>query len=117
MIGKSGKHRKAYQLSKQVHRVISGVIGGVCGDEEIQALTVWSVKPLGNTAHLVVTLSLAKGQEDPPAIMQKLEGVRGIVRREIALAITRRRVPEISFRLVPHWGDEISHSQSKETVR
>jgi ribosome-binding factor A len=67
----------------------------------LQGLHVVSVDPAPDESHLLVTVSPAAGAttRDPIAIHQKLDQSTGLLRTEVAHAITRRKVPGMSWRV------------------
>jgi ribosome-binding factor A len=92
--GSSGKpHHKALQLCRQVRDVLDGVL-----DE----LAVVAVDPAPDSAHLLVTVA-ARTSDDPPdpaSILASLDRGSGWLRSEVAAAITRKRAPILTFRVV-----------------
>ena len=91
--------RKALQLCGQVARTLSAVLAG-CGDGVLRDLLVVSVTPAPNSSRLLVTLAPAPGSSaDPARVSERLEGARGLLRREVAAAIHRRRVPDLTYQL------------------
>jgi ribosome-binding factor A len=71
---------------------------GAQHDEVLQALQVVSVEPAPSAARLLVTV----GAEDADAAtaLEHLERATGRLRCEIAASIHRRRVPELTFRVM-----------------
>jgi ribosome-binding factor A len=102
--GEPGKvaNRKALQLCGQVARTLQAVLAAECGDDLLRELQVASVVPAPTSMRLLVTLTLATPKEDVPAaaVMARLHRAQGMLRREVAAAINRRRVPELMFRLI-----------------
>ncbi len=95
-------NRKALQLCGQVAETLVLVLAGETGDDVLRDLVVVSVVPAPNTSRLLVTLSpsVIALDADLDAIRRHLDAVRGRLRGEIATAIHRRRVPELTFRVV-----------------
>jgi len=101
--GRSGRQRssenhKTLALCRQAQRALSLSLGGECGDDVLNSLYVESVVPAPDATHLlvcvVVPVRLGVGIPD---VLERLERVRGILRTAVAQAITRKRVPELSF--------------------
>jgi ribosome-binding factor A len=95
-------NRKALQLCGQVADTLALVLAGETGDDALRHLVVESVVPAPNTSRLLVTVSpsIAALDADLDAIRQQLDKVRSRLRGEIATAIHRRRVPDLTFRVV-----------------
>jgi ribosome-binding factor A len=95
-------NRKALQLCGQVAETLMLVLAGASGDEVLRHLVVKSVVPAPNTSRLLVTVapSAVAPTVDLDAVRGQLEQVRGRLRGEIAAAIHRRRVPDLTFRVV-----------------
>jgi ribosome-binding factor A len=110
--------RKTQQLCRQVERTIGLALAAGCGDPILLELTVASVVPAPDASRLLVSVyqslktspTLEMEAEEPFQtpntshsvfdIYERLEGVRGILRREVAEAITRKRAPELLFRVI-----------------
>ena len=94
-------NRKALQLCSEVAKALGQALAWEMGDDLLTCLTVESVVPAPDSAHLLVTVSLA-APPNPDCAQQTLERLRrsrGKLRAEVAAAIHRRRVPELSFRI------------------
>ena len=98
------RDRKTQQLCQQVERTLSLVLSGEFSDELLQSLIVQSVIPNPNAGQLLVTVSVAGDCEATPAtaiVLERLEQVAGRLRLEVARSITRKRVPKLTFCVVP----------------
>ena len=92
-----GPGRKALQLCGQVARTLAAALAG-CGDAVLRDLVVVSVTPAPNSSRLLVTLSPAPGAApDAEQVHEHLGRARGKLRGEVASAIHRRRVPDLTF--------------------
>jgi ribosome-binding factor A len=100
----SGKvaNRKALQLAAQVAETLSQVLQGECDDEILRDLLVTSVVPAPDSTQLLVTVSPAPsaGPVSTTEVMNHLQKARGKLRSEVALAIHRRKTPELLFTFV-----------------
>ena len=85
--------RKLLQLCKQVAQTLQLVIPHVLTD---CGAAVTQVFPAPNAGRLCVVVSLSAG-EDPHIIEERLKESCGYLRSEVALAVSRRRVPELMF--------------------
>jgi ribosome-binding factor A len=99
----SGKvpNRKALQLCSQVAETLAGVLTGELEDDVLRDLLVVSVTPAPNSSRLLVTVRPAPGAPapDPGDLAERLSRARERLRAEVARAIHRRRVPDLTFRL------------------
>lgn len=93
--------RKSLQLCEQVAQTLSGVLGE-CDDDVLRDLLVTSVVPAPDASRLLVTLTAAPSASslDIAEVLQRLEQQRARLRAEVAAAIHRRRVPELTYRLM-----------------
>ena len=93
--------RKARQLCRQVYRTLSYALGGLA-DPVLQELSVHSVEPAPDASRLLVNLLPGVGNQGPDVaeIMERLLRVRSFLRQEVAMAITRKRAPELLFHVV-----------------
>jgi len=94
--------RKAAQLCSQVRRALEFIVPDALQDSDWDAL-VLDVQPAPNTGHLLVLLqSMDKLDEEG---CQQLESTifqkSGLIRTAVAGAIQRRKVPTLTFRVVP----------------
>jgi ribosome-binding factor A len=100
----SGRARhKTLQLCAQVTEALHAALAGECRDAVLQALTVVSVTPAAGGSRLVVTVELPVGEAGitREVALQRLERAAGMLRCAVGSAISRRRVPELAFRVVP----------------
>ena len=95
--------RKAMQLCAQVADTLRQLFSYETSDEILQSLEVLDVSPAPNAAQLLVTLAPAVGVGalDEQQVQAALVRAGGWLRSEIAAAITRKRVPRLSFRVLP----------------
>lgn len=96
-------NRKALQLCAQVREILDYVFAWECGDPLLKGLMVTSVAPAPNSSRLLVGVSLPEEltDQDPAQVLERLNHARGRLRSEVAAAIHRKRVPELSFRIDP----------------
>jgi len=104
---KSGRDdRKTQQLCRQVERTLSLALSGGFGDLVLSELMVESVVPAPDATRLLVNLRRISAGEsgnrdaNVSDIYQRLERISGALRHEVAQAITRKRAPELMFRIV-----------------
>jgi ribosome-binding factor A len=93
--------RKALQLCGQVRDAL-GAILPVLADEVLQNLTVVSVEPAPYTGRLRVTVAVPSPADatDRTAAVEHLGRAAGMIRREVAAAVHRRKAPELAFEVV-----------------
>lgn len=91
--------RKRSQLCRQVAETLNEALASQ-RDDALRDLEVIAVEPGPDPTRLLVTVRPLPGApDDPAALLDRLERARGRLRTEIAAAITRRRTPEIDWRL------------------
>jgi ribosome-binding factor A len=91
-------NRKALQLCGEVFRALSHSLAWELGDATLSELCVEAVVPAPNSTHLLVIVSLPDGV-DPAIVRERLQRYMGRLRAEVAAAIHRRRVPELTFQI------------------
>ena len=95
-------NRKVLQLCRQVAVTLDGVLAD-CGDLVLQNLHVASVAPFPDGSRLLVTVASVDGLPArvgaPEVVLEHLNHASGHLRREIALAVTRKRTPLLVYRL------------------
>ncbi len=93
--------RKTQQLCQQVAHVLEIVLTGEARDADLQDLNVVSVVPAPNAGRLLVTVQ--SWADDAvsrwPEIGEKLRRATPWLRSELAMSISRRRIPELVFQL------------------
>jgi ribosome-binding factor A len=96
-----GPGRKVLQLCGEVARTLDGAFAE-SADEVLRDLAVLAVAPAPNSTRLLVTVGAAgSGRvEDAERALEHLHQAAARLRTEVAAAITRRRVPELSFRVL-----------------
>jgi ribosome-binding factor A len=93
--------RKALQLCREAERTLSAVLAGECDDDVLRELVVLSVAPAPNAGRLLVTVALPAAANVPAEeVLRRLLGVSGRLRSELAAAVSRRKTPELAFRVV-----------------
>jgi ribosome-binding factor A len=92
--------RKTLQLCGQVRQALHGILSGLA-DEVLQNLLIVSVEPAPHTGRLLVTVA-APGPADATdraVAVEHLNRAAGLIRREVAAAVHRRKAPELVFRV------------------
>ena len=100
--GINGKtHRKALQLCAQVMRTLNSVLVGEA-DPVLRDLLVVEVIPAPDTKRLLVSVVLtpSSDERDPVEVLSSLHHAQRHLRSEVAAEITRKKVPELSFRVL-----------------
>jgi ribosome-binding factor A len=100
--GVNGKtHRKALQLCAQVMRTLNSVLVGEA-DPVLRDLLVAEVVPAPDTRRLLVSVVLtpSAAENDPVEVLNHLHQAQGHLRSEVAAVITRKKAPELSFRVL-----------------
>ena len=93
--------RKDWQLCRQVSDTLNYVLSGDCRDEIVQGLIVTEVAPAPDAHRLLVTVCpFAPGDDFSPVVaLERLQRLIGRLRSEVARSISRRKVPELIFRV------------------
>jgi ribosome-binding factor A len=104
-----GRHskslRKDAQLCAQVAEALSLALAE-SADPSLDGLWVMEVEPAPHIGHLRVLIQ-AGPESDLRAIQTKLEARLSYLRRQVGEAIHRKKVPSLSFAVLPHDdGDE-----------
>ena len=97
--------QKTAQLCRQVYRTLVAAIAGI-DEDELLDVNVESVEPSPDATRLLVVLRASRGitRERIAFIHHALDRHRGRLRGEVARAVTRKRAPELAFRVIiePH---------------
>lgn len=95
------RQHKTRQLCSQVAQALALILSSEFEDELLLGLTVLAVEPAPNESQLLVTLqSDAAEQQLREAILVRLAQATGFLRAEVAAAITRKRAPQLVFRVI-----------------
>jgi ribosome-binding factor A len=90
--------RKTLQLCRQVQRALTFALAET-GEEVLLDVQVESVDPQPGPGQMLVSVS---GSGDAPEILAALHRNTGHLRNEVAAAITRRKAPELFFKVIRH---------------
>jgi ribosome-binding factor A len=90
-------NRKTLQLCRQVERILNGVLEG----EILRDLSVHSVLPAPDSSRMLVTV-VHHGSPDIAIadILTRLREAYAKLRSQVAIAIHRRKTPELSFNVL-----------------
>lgn len=91
---------KDLQLCRQVFDALSLALADIA-DPLLDDLVLASVDPAPSAARVQVTLIPARAGLDLDAALARLNQVAGELREEVAAEVSRRRVPELVFRIAP----------------
>ena len=93
--------RKALQLCSQVRDALHGILAN-CADDQLRNLMVVSVEPAPHAGRLMVTVAVSHTADaaDRITVEHHLAHAAGLLRREVAAVVHRRRAPELTFQLV-----------------
>ena len=101
--GSSGfdrKHeRKVQQLCRQAQRALMYAVPGEMADPLLQELSVEEVLPAPDAGRLLVRVRSPRGPAEAGEILARLSRVEGYLRAQVAMAVTRKRAPDLSFQL------------------
>jgi ribosome-binding factor A len=92
--------RKSRQLCSQVKDALHGALAA-CGDRVLQGLTVVGVEPAPHTGRLRVLVAVPPDTSISRAAAEAhLLRAAGLLRAEVAAAISRRYAPELVFEVI-----------------
>lgn len=98
-----GIDSKALRLCSQVADTLSLVLSGNFADETLHSLEVVAVQPAPNARRLMVVVRPRPdiaSSVTPEEILAKLESINGVLRTEIARAISRRKAPSLLYQVI-----------------
>ncbi|MFO0946699.1 MAG: ribosome-binding factor A [Planctomycetota bacterium] len=95
--------RKARQLCHQVAEALCHVLAGETGDDGLRELHLASVEPSPDSSCLLVTLHPSGfcDMRELESLARRIDDRAGRLRCEVAAAITRRKTPMLTFRVLP----------------
>jgi hypothetical protein len=91
-------NRKDLQLCRQVFDALTYALAEL-DDPIIDDLALASVVPAPSAARLQVTLVPTHDYVDPDAALTRVREVSDELREEVAAEVTRKRAPELVFRI------------------
>jgi ribosome-binding factor A len=91
-----GPDRKTLQLCRQVQKALTFALSET-GEELLLLAYVEDVEPAPDAGHMLVSV---RAEGDPIELLQALYANAGKLRSAVAQAITRRKAPELDFKLV-----------------
>jgi ribosome-binding factor A len=93
--------RKAHQLCSQVGEALNYAFAAVCDDDVLRDLLVVAIQPAPDESRLLVSVGSALGTRcDPALVTDHLQRAQGKLRAEVATSIHRKKVPDLSFRVL-----------------
>jgi ribosome-binding factor A len=90
-------NRKAMQLCRQVEQTLHLALAG-CADPILQELLILHVQPFPDSSRMLVSV---QAESEPMVVQERLRAAAGILRREVAAGIYRRKTPELIFQVIP----------------
>ena len=98
--GGGKRHHKDLQLCRQVFDALTYALAEL-DDPVIDELALASVVPAPSSARVLVTLEPMRDDLDPEVALCRVRELAAELREEVATEVTRRRVPELVFRIEP----------------
>ena len=92
------RHHKDLQLCRQVFDALTYALAEI-DDPRIEHFSVASVTPAPSSARVLVTLVHSRDDLDIAAALTCVRDVMDELREEVAAEITRKRAPELVFRV------------------
>ena len=96
--GGGKRHRKDLQLCRQVFDALTYALAEI-DDPLIGELVLSSVVPAPSAARVLVTLVPTRDDIDLDVAFARVRELAGELREDVAAEVTRRRVPELVFRI------------------
>ncbi|MEW5852198.1 MAG: ribosome-binding factor A [Myxococcota bacterium] len=94
------RERKLRQLCDEVQRLSALFLAGEVREEVLQDVMVLHTHPAPDASRLELVLA-APSHVDVDAVRAALERIRGPLRHVLATSLHRKRVPELTFTVVP----------------
>jgi len=93
--------RKDRQLCRQISETLNFVLSGELNDDVLRGVYVQQAEPAPDASRILVTVApLGSVDEgDPALILERLQAASKRLRAEIARSISRRKAPELVFRV------------------
>jgi ribosome-binding factor A len=91
--------RKQRQLCRQVQEAVGQALAAL-DDSILQIAWVMDVEPAPDASRLAVFVRAPAGAPRDE-VLSRLEKIAGYLRSEVAGAITRKRAPTLTFRVLP----------------
>jgi len=95
--------RKNRQLCKEVHKALMLAVSELVDQRWTHGVTIDNVRPTSDASRLRVIVAFAQPPtaEHAAHALARLGDISGHLRHEIAAAIHRKRVPELTFEMAP----------------
>lgn len=98
--GASRSHdRKLKQLAREVYRVLSHALAELA-DPRLESAFALEVRPAPDGSRFALQVS-AGARAKVSEVEAALEAARGHLRDELSMALTRKRVPDLVFEVMP----------------
>lgn len=91
-------NRKDLQLCRQVFDALTYALAEI-DDDVVDDLVLASVVPAPSASRVQVTLVPSRDDIDPDVALERVREHADELREEVAAEVTRRRVPELVFRI------------------
>lgn len=99
-------NRKLWQLCKQVTQTLQLTLGALPRADALAGASVREVTPAPHAGRLRVVVTVAN-ERQREAVATILERHGGRLRSEVAMAITRRKAPELTFEVMVQGGEHV----------
>ena len=94
-----GHDRKLKQLAREVYRVLSQALAELA-DPRLESAFALEVRPAPDGSRFALQVS-AGARATVSEVEAALEAARGHLRDELSMALTRKRVPDLIFEVMP----------------
>lgn len=99
---KTGSYRKTNQLRKEIELTLSLTLGGELEDPALSNLNIFKVEPIPESGDFLIILEWTSNSRDFQfdKVMLSIKKASGFLRSEVAKSLNRKRVPQLSYRLL-----------------
>lgn len=99
---KTSSNRKTYQLCKEIELTLNLTLAGELADPALSSLVIAKVEPIPESGDFLVIFEWRQNTRDFQfeEVMFSIKKASGFLRSEVAKSINRKRVPQLSYRLL-----------------
>lgn len=90
-------HHRSNRLAEELKNEISRIVNQELRDPRLGFVTITSVKVSPDLRYARIYFSVLGSADDKTATLDALTGAAGFIRRQIAMRIKLRNVPELTF--------------------
>jgi ribosome-binding factor A len=105
--------QRTARLCKVIEQVAGSVLEELSADEVLRHCEVLGVVPGASRARIVIEVGMRPSEHAPGilAVLQGLDNLSGRLRTEVARSINRKRVPVLTFNVIPLGGTMLEETE------